>query len=161
MSTTGGVSAAVIAKPAAGCPAAMAAAPPVATAPPAVTRDEVDVLVRRAGLNLNAGQKADLAVSYQHLVALTARIPRARPIWDEPCFTSAFGAPEVAPPTPTPAATPAPRPPKAKPAAKMSAKPAPRAAKPAKSAKPARAKPAKTSARAPAKPARKAARPRR
>ncbi len=160
MSTTGGLSAAVIAKPAAG--RAAPAATPVPAAPPAVTRDEVDVLVRRAGLNLNAGQKADLAVSYQHIVALTARIPRARPIWDEPCFTPAFGAPEVPSPSPPPASAPARRPPKAKPAAKAPAKPAARAARPAKPApKPTRGQPAKKPARAPAKPARKAARPRR
>lgn len=165
MSSTGGLSGAVLAKSAAGRPAAAATVP---AAPPAVTRDEVDVLVRRAGLNLNAGQKADLAVSYQHIVALTARIPRARPIWDEPCFTPAFGAgpppaPTPAPtPAPSPAATPARTPPKAKPAAKTAAKPAARAARPAKpAAKAGRAKPAKTGARPPGKPARKAARPRR
>ncbi|WP_439579160.1 hypothetical protein [Elioraea sp.] len=127
--------------------------------PPAVTRDEVDILVRRAGLNLNAGQKADLAVSYQQIVALTGRIPRARPIWDEPWFTVAPANPPAAP-LPAPAAKPRP----AKPSAKAPAKPAARAAKPAKPAKPApkpaRAKPAKQSARA-TKPARKAARARR
>jgi hypothetical protein len=143
----------------------MPAAPPVTAAPPAVTRDEVDVLVRRAGLNLNAGQKADLAVSYQHIVALTARIPRARPIWDEPCFTPAFGAPTA--PTPALASGRGP----ARPAAQASTKPAPRPAlrpgkTPAQAAKaakpaPARAKAAKKPARPPAKPARKAARPRR
>lgn len=160
MSNAGGLSAAVIEKA-----AAMPAASPVAAAPPAVTRDEVDVLVRRAGLNLNAGQKADLAVSYQHIVALTARVPRARPIWDEPCFTVAFGAAGM--PTPAPASGRGP----AKPAAKASARPAPgRAVRPAKvsaqaakAAKPApaRARTAKKPARPPAKPARKAARPRR
>jgi hypothetical protein len=165
MSNSGGLSAAVIEKAAAGRPAAVPAAPPVAVAPPAVTRDEVDVLVRRAGLNLNAGQKADLAVSYQHIVALTARIPRARPIWDEPCFTLAFGAATA--PTLVPASGDG----AARPAAKASARPAPRpAAKPAKAparaakaAKPApaRAKAAKKPARPAPKPARKAARPRR
>lgn len=163
MSTTGGLSAAVIAKPAAGRPAPASAALPAP--PPGVTRDEVDVLVRRAGLTLNAGQKADLAVSYQHLVALTARLPRARPIWDEPCFTPACGAPEAPPSAPAPASAPARRPPRARPAAKAPAKPATPAARPARSAKPApkpaRAKPAKKPARTPAKPARKAARPRR
>lgn len=156
MSTTGGLSAAVIARPAAGRPAVTAAAP-VSAAPPAVTRDEVDVLVRRAGLNLNAGQKADLAVSYQQIVALTARIPRARPIWDEPCFTAAFGGSAVPPPAPPPT------PRTAKPTAKAPAKPAPRSAKPTKPAKTAKPapKPPKRPARAAAKPSRKAARPRR
>lgn len=164
MSNPGGLSAAVFDKTAAGRPAAMPAATPVAAAPPAVTRDEVDVLVRRAGLTLNAGQKADLAVSYQQIVALTARIPRARPIWDEPCFTPAVGLP------PAPAPSPATGRGAARPAAKAQAKSAPRAApakavpRAAKAAKPApaRAKAAKKPARPPANPAtRKAARPRR
>jgi hypothetical protein len=124
----------------------------VPASPPAVARDEVDILVRRAGLNLNAGQKADLAVSYQQIVALAGRIPRARPIWDEPCFTVAPGSAE---PAPAPAPTARPR------AAKPAAKPPPRPAKATRPpSKPARAKPAKKLART-AKPARKAARPRR
>jgi hypothetical protein len=157
MSNAGGVSAAVVEKPAAG---RSAAAAPVPAAPPAVTRDEVDVLVRRAGLTLNAGQKADLAVSYQHIVALTARIPRARPIWDEPCFTVAFAAP-APPPVPRAAKPPAKAP--AKTASRPAAGPTKVPARTAKAAqpKPARTKAAKKPARPPATPSRKAARPRR
>jgi hypothetical protein len=108
---------------------------PVQAAPPAVTRDEVDTLVRRAGLNLNAGQKADLAVSYQLIVTLTGRIPRDRPIWDEPCFATHPAAPP-APPAPAPAAKPraAAKAPAAKPAARAAAKPVRPAAKSAKAA---------------------------
>jgi hypothetical protein len=161
MSNAGGASAAEVETPAAGHPAAAA---PVPAAPPAVTRDEVDVLVRRAGLTLNAGQKADLAISYQHLVALAARIPRARPIWDEPCFTFAVAAP-APPPAPPPVSR------VAKPSAKAAAKPASRpaagaakvATRTAKAAqpKPARTKAANKPARPPATPSGKAARPRR
>lgn len=155
MSNTGGLSAPVIAKPGPDREAARpAASADVSAAPPAVTRDEVDILIRRAGLSLNAGQKADLAVSYQLIVALTGRIPRARPIWDEPCFTA------LPPTPPAPAAAspkPAPKGRAAKPAAKTAARPAARG-KPAP--KPTRPKAPKAPPRA-AKPARKPARTRR
>lgn len=156
MSSTGGLSTSVVARPGAARPTATPApAPATPASPPAVTRDEVDILVRRAGLNLNAGQKADLAVSYQQIVTLTGRIPRDRPIWDEPCFTVHPAAPPPA--APAPAAKPRAAAKAPKPAARAPAK----AAKPAKPApKPAaRPRPAKP-ARA-AKPAKKAARPRR
>lgn len=121
--------------------AAESAAPTVAStprpAPPGVTRDEVDLLLRRAGLTLDAGQKADLAVSFQHLVTLAAMLPRERPLSDEPAFVFHPGA---ADPLPPPAA-PARRPEAAKPArtaARGAAKPAPKpSAKPAAKAKPA------------------------
>ena len=74
--------------------------------PPTVTRDEIDLLIRRAGLTLNAGQKADLAVAYQHIVTLAAKLPRARPFADEPAFV--FHPPLPRPPIPPaeqPAAT--------------------------------------------------------
>lgn len=149
MSQTDGQPPPVMAKAGAGRPAA---ASPATPAVPAVTREEVEVLVRRAGLTLNAGQKADLAVAYQHLVTLAARIPRARPIWDPPCFTappsgplSAAAAGEAAAP-----ARPGRR------AARAASGPR---AKPAAAARPAAGKPAKP-ARA-AKPAKKAGRPRR
>lgn len=160
MSSTDGLPTPVVARPGAVRPvAAPAPAPTAPSTPPGVTRDEVDILVRRAGLILNAGQKADLAVSYQQIVALTGRIPRDRPIWDEPCFTARppapAGAPSVAPAAKPQAAAKAP-----KPAARAPVK----AAKPVRSAKPtpkpARAKPAGP-ARPAARPAKKAARPRR
>ncbi|WP_337877406.1 hypothetical protein [Elioraea sp.] len=154
MSSTGGLSTPVVAKPGAARPTATAApAPAPAAAPPAVTRDEVDILVRRAGLSLNAGQKADLAVSYQQIVALTSRIPRDRPIWDEPCFTVRPAAPPAAA---EPAAATRPRP--AAKAAKPAGRKAP--AKPAKTTKPsARARPGKPGGTG--RPARKSARARR
>jgi hypothetical protein len=114
--------------------------------PPAVTRDEVDLLIRRAGLTLNAGQKADLAVSYQSLVALAAKLPRARPLTDEPAFV--FHLAQAAPATPL-------------------AEAQPRAARPAaarreaagKAPEKAPAKPAgKAAGKAPSKPAAKAPR---
>lgn len=133
--------------------------------PPSVTRDEIDLLIRRAGLTLNAGQKADLAVSFQHLVTLAAKLPRARPLSDEPAFVfhppmSARAAPEAGKPPPAARAKaapkPAPRPkPKAKPATKpptkLGAKAKPVATKvtrkaTSKAAKPAPRKPAKPAA---------------
>jgi len=130
-------------------------AEPARRPPPGVTRDEVDLLIRRAGLTLNAGQKADLAVAFQHLVTLAAKLPRARPFTDEPAFVFHPPAQEPAPPEGQ-AAT---RKPPAK-AAKPGAKAAPkRAAKPAaKPAKPAGAAP-KARPKARAKAARTAARP--
>ena len=125
--------------------------------PPTVTRDEVDLMIRRAGLTLNAGQKADLAVSFQHLVTLAARLPRERPLTDEPAFT--FHPPLPAAPEPAKAE---------KPAKAPSRKPAPRPARAV--AKPSRPKPKATAAKTAApkakpkpkarpKPARAAARP--
>jgi hypothetical protein len=64
-----------------------------------VTREELDLLVRRAGLTLNAGQKADLAVAFQHLLALAACLPRRRPLADEPAFVF---HPPLSPPGPEP-----------------------------------------------------------
>jgi len=64
-----------------------------------VTREELDLLVRRAGLTLNAGQKADLAVAFQHLLALAACLPRRRPLADEPAFVF---HPPLSPPGPKP-----------------------------------------------------------
>lgn len=160
MSSTGGLSTPVVARPGAARPTATAVpgpAPAAPAQPPGVTRDEVDILVRRAGLNLNAGQKADLAVSYQQIVTLTGRIPRDRPIWDEPCFTAHPFAPPAAAADPAPATRPraaakAPKAAAGAPAkAARAARPAP---KPAPRPKPAR--PGRT-----AKPAKKAARPRR
>lgn len=93
--------------------------------PPSVTRDEIDLLIRRAGLTLNAGQKADLAVSFQHLVTLAAKLPRARPFADEPAFVFRPASPE---------------PPAEEPARKAVGRPAAKAVKPA--VKPAKPKPA-------------------
>lgn len=73
---------------------------PARLPPPTVTRDEIDLLIRRAGLTLNAGQKADLAVAYQHLVMLAAKLPRNRPFADEPAF--AFHPPPPPPPAEAP-----------------------------------------------------------
>lgn len=114
--------------------------------PPSVTRDEVDLLIRRAGLTLNAGQKADLAVAFQHLVTLASRLPRARPFADEPAFVFHPPLPEPAP-APAPAARKAPAK-AARPAAKAAAKPAGKPAKAAPKARPpARAKAAKPAAK--------------
>lgn len=162
MSSTGGSSTPVVAMPGAGRSAsASPATQPVLTAPPAVTRDEVDTLVRRAGLNLNAGQKADLAVSYQLIVTLTGRIPRNRPMWDEPCFaTHPAAPPEAAPPAPVAKPRAAAKRPAAKPAARAPSKSARPAAKPKAAPKPApRSKPSKPARTA--KPAKKATRSRR
>jgi hypothetical protein len=101
-------------------------------APPGVTRDEIDLLIRRAGLTLNAGQKADLAVAFQHLVTLAARLPRARPFTDEPAFVF-----HPAIPGPQPEADPrAAKPAAAKPAGAKPAAAKPAGAKPALKAKP-------------------------
>lgn len=146
-----------------GEPVALEAAPAPASrprlTPPGVTRDEVDLLIRRAGLTLDAGQRADLAVSFQHLVTLAATIPRERPLADEPAFVF-HPAPSSSPPTPAVpassqmAAKPAARPAaKAEPAAKATPKPEAKA-KPATKAKAAPVpRPAAKPARAKAKPA--------
>jgi hypothetical protein len=115
-----------------------------------VTRDEVDLLIRRAGLTLDAGQKADLAVSFQHLVTLAAKIPRDRKLADEPAFVF------LPPPQPAGQAGPAPSLPTA-PARKPAAKPKPAArVKAAPAAKPAAKAAAKSAAKPAAKPAAKA-----
>jgi nucleoid-associated protein YgaU len=126
---------------------------PVRLPPPSVTRDEVDLLIRRAGLTLNAGQKADLAVSFQHLVTLASKLPRSRPFADEPAFV--FHPPLPAPgAAPTGQAEPARKSPAvpARPAraGKPAARPAAKGAKPKPVAKP--AEKAKASKGTPAKP---------
>jgi hypothetical protein len=136
-------------------------APPPRPAPPGVTRDEVDLLIRRAGLSLDAGQKADLAVSYQHLVTLAATIPRERPLADEPAFVFHPGPA----PRPPPPAVPAPSPKAAKPAAapvakpksapKPKPKPAAKASTTAKTTAKSGSRPAAKPARAPAKSAKR------
>jgi len=122
-------------------------------APPGVTRDEIDLLIRRAGLTLNAGQKADLAVAFQHLVTLAARLPRARPFTDEPAFVFHPAIPgpqaEADPRAAKPAAA---KPAGAKPALKAKPKPKAKRAsgaapKPKAKARPAAARTAQRSAR--------------
>jgi hypothetical protein len=121
---------------------------PARPPPPSVTRDEIDLLIRRAGLTLNAGQKADLAVAFQHLVTLAAKLPRARRFADEPAFVfhPAVPGPEAEPSAR--AAKPAARKPaaKAKPKPPAAAAPTPKAkARPAAAARTAKrsARPAK------------------
>ncbi|WP_291295866.1 hypothetical protein [Elioraea sp.] len=129
--------------------------------PPSVTRDEIDLLIRRAGLTLNAGQKADLAVSFQHLVTLAAKLPRARSLFDEPAFVFHPSMPARAAPAAEAAKPPAVK--RAERARKAAPKPAPTPArKPAPKAKAKLAAKAKPAAKAaPRKPAKSAPRARR
>lgn len=52
----------------------MAPQPPAAL--PGVTPAEMDYLIARAGLTLNAGQTADLVLAWRQVSALSASIPR-------------------------------------------------------------------------------------
>ncbi len=96
----------------------------VAQALPSVTPEEMEFLVSRTGMTLNAGQVADLVLAWRQVSALAATIPR-RPVPADD-FAFAFRLP---PPAPRPAG-------KAKPAAAPKAK----AAKGAKAAKTGKAK---------------------
>ena len=78
---------------------------------------EMAQLVAQAGLTLNAGQMADLALAWRQLVGLVARIPRERPLLDDQAFVFRL------PPPAAPAATPRKPAPRAKTAAKRAAKP--------------------------------------
>lgn len=52
-------------------------------------------MVAQAGLTLNAGQMADLALAWRQIVGLVARIPRNRPLLDDQAYV--FRVPPPAP----------------------------------------------------------------
>ena len=56
---------------------------------------EMAQLVAQAGLALNAGQMADLALAWRQLVGLLARIPRDRPLLDDQAYVFRLPAPVV------------------------------------------------------------------
>lgn len=111
-------------------------------------------MIRRAGLTLNAGQKADLAVSFQHLVTLAAKLPRERKLSDEPAFVFLPPMPPAASPEPVKTSPPKPAARHARTGPAKAAKPRPKAAPPKAKPKPA----AKPAAKAKPKPAKAAAR---
>ena len=59
---------------------------------------EMERMVAQAGLTLNAGQMADLALGWRQMVGLLARIPRDRALLDDQAFVF-----RLAPPAPAPA----------------------------------------------------------
>ena len=54
--------------------------------PPLSTPSEMALLVAQAGLSLNAGQMADLALAWRQLAGLVVRIPRDRPLSDDQAY---------------------------------------------------------------------------
>ena len=95
---------------------------------------EMEQMVSRAGLKLNAGQMADLVLAWRQLVQLIAAIPRERELADDQAY--AFRLPSPSPQRAT--EQPAPRRPAPK--LRVAAKPPPvvkRAASPPKRDKPA------------------------
>ena len=101
-------------------------------------------MVAQAGLTLNAGQMADLALAWRQIGGLVARIPRNRPLLDDQAYV--FRVPPPAPLAAVPARKAALKPkaigtsiastfPATRPAAKPAAKAAaPVAARPARKA---------------------------
>lgn len=79
----------------------MAARP--AQALPSVTPAEMEFLLSRTGMTLNAGQVADLVLAWRQVSALAATIPRRQALADD--FAFAFRLP---PPGPKRAAQPKP-----------------------------------------------------
>lgn len=67
-----------------------------AGAPPLPTPSEMALLVAEAGLTLNAGQMADLALAWRQLVGLVARIPRDRPLLDDQAYVFRLSPPGAA-----------------------------------------------------------------
>jgi len=63
-----------------------------------VTPAEMELLVARAGLTLNAGQMADLVLVWRQLAALIGTIPRERPLADAAAFAFRPLPPLPAPP---------------------------------------------------------------
>jgi hypothetical protein len=120
-----------------------------AAAPSLPSPAEMERMVAQAGLTLNAGQMADLALGWRQIVGLLARLPRARALLDDQAYVF-----RLAPPAAAPGAVPGARA-TAKTAAKPAGKPKTAAGAAAK-AQPAAARPAKA---APAKTAPAAARP--
>lgn len=56
---------------------------PSATSPPPPSAAEMEMLCARAGLHLNPGQMADLAVIWRQTGAIVAAIPRAETFSDD------------------------------------------------------------------------------
>lgn len=115
-----------------------------AAAPALPSPAEMERMVAQAGLTLNAGQMADLALAWRQIVGLVARIPRGRPLLDDQAYVFRVAPPatasaEKAGPSRKAGAKPKAthQPPAGGAAAKTPAKPATKAAAPA-SAKPAR-----------------------
>ena len=69
-----------------------------AASAPLTSPAELDQMVRRAGLNLNAGQTADLALAWRQITELLGRIPREWRLVDDQAFV--FRLPPPAPAAP-------------------------------------------------------------
>ena len=68
---------------------------PVA-APTLPSLAEMERMVAQAGLTLNAGQMADLALGWRQIVGLLARIPRDRALLDDQAFVFRLSPPAPA-----------------------------------------------------------------
>jgi hypothetical protein len=55
---------------------------PAASVPP-ISPEEMDQMISRAGLVLNAGQVADLVLAWRQVAQLSTLIPRNRPLADD------------------------------------------------------------------------------
>jgi len=76
------------------------AARPAASAP-LTPPAELEQMVARAGLNLNAGQIADLALAWRQVGELLGRIPRAWNLVDDQAFVFKLAPPIAAKPAST------------------------------------------------------------
>jgi len=62
-----------------------------------LTLAEMELLVSRAGLDLNPGQMADLVLAWRQLSELIGRLPRDRPLLGACSFTSVPSPPPAEP----------------------------------------------------------------
>jgi hypothetical protein len=66
-----------------------------AASAPLTSPAELDQMVRRAGLNLNAGQTADLALAWRQITELLGRIPREWKLVDDQAFVFRLPPPDA------------------------------------------------------------------
>jgi hypothetical protein len=84
------------------------AARPVASTP-LTSPAELEQMIRRAGLSLNAGQLADLALAWRQVNELLGRIPRTWKLADDQAYAFRLPPPMAAQAQAAPAAKPATR----------------------------------------------------
>lgn len=73
-----------------------------AASAPLTSPADLDQMVRRAGLNLNAGQTADLALAWRQITELLGRIPREWKLVDDQAFVFRLPPPAARAPAPAP-----------------------------------------------------------
>ncbi len=71
--------------------------------PPAIGPAEMEMMISRAGLVLNAGQTADLVLAWRQIVQLAGMISRERPLADDLATVFRLASPRSKPARPQPA----------------------------------------------------------